>query len=131
MNWGLLSFVHEVTNISNYKIRTLPIYRTVLAMIVCFCTAYRQVLTEIVSTAKEWRDLGTSLDLSYHVLDEIEADHIRDGVRRCLEGVIHCWLEGNGSKVSWSVLCEALRCELVGRPNLAADIEFKYVLCMD
>ena len=81
--------------------------------------------------AKEWRDLGISLDLNYHILQEIEANHIRDGVRRCLEGVIHSWLEGNGSKVSWSVLCEALRCELVGRPNLAADIESKYVLYID
>ena len=80
--------------------------------------------------AKEWRDLGISLDLNYHMLQVIETNYPKDA-RRCLEEVIDSWLEGNGSKVSWSVLCEALKCELVGRPNLAAEIEFKYVLCMD
>ena len=74
--------------------------------------------------------LGVLLDLDYHMLREIEANHPKD-VRRCLAEVIHSWLEGKGSKVSWSVLCEALSDKLVSQSKLATEIELKYVLCID
>ena len=93
-------------------------------------TAHRQVLSEIVGVAKDWMTLGILLDLDYQALQVIEANHPKDA-RRCLAEVIHSWLKGNGSDVSWSVLCDALSDKLVNQSKLATDIELKYVLCID
>ena len=73
-----------------------------------------------------------SLDLKHSKIQEIEANHfVKGGVKRCLEEVINCWFEGSGKRLSWSVLCESLRDELVSRRAIANAIEHKYVLCLD
>ena len=93
---------------------------------IVYITAYFNVLTELVDINREWIELGIALDLKYHILDEIEANHVKDGVKRCLQEVIHSWFEGNGSELSWEVLCAALRSDLISRPVIAEDIESKF-----
>lgn len=90
------------------------------------------MLTALVGISKEWRQLGLRLGINEDIIDEIEANHLKDGVKRCLEEVVKSWLEGkgNGSRL-WSFLCGALRDKLVNRPVIADDIELEYVLQID
>lgn len=90
--------------------------------------AYLNVLSALVDINKEWMELGLALELKYCILQEIEANHSRDGVKRCLQKVVHSWFEGNGNRLSWSVLCDALKSRLVSRPAIADEIESKYVI---
>ena len=83
------------------------------------------MLTAVLEVASEWRNLGLALDIKQPTIDSIEAEHFN--VKRCLEEVIKCWLNGNGGELSWSFLCEALKSPLVARPKVAGDIEQKYI----
>ena len=72
------------------------------------------------------------LDIKNSKIEAIEDNYwAKNGVERCLEEVINCWFKGNGRRLSWSVLCEALRHVLVSHPAVADAIELKYVLCLD
>ena len=83
--------------------------------------------TALVKLTKEWENLGLVLGLKDSTLREIRANNQQD-VKQCLYEVIDRWLERRGQgQVSWTVLCEALRSELVSRSDIATEIEEKYL----
>lgn len=53
-----------------------------------------------------WKELGQRLGVSEVDLDAINSDHIRDGVKRCLEEVISNW-KRNGD-YTWETLIQVV-----------------------
>ena len=83
------------------------------------------VLRATKRAADKWEDVGLALGLHLSDLDVIRSDY-RESYER-LKRVVSQWLKGNGKECSWEVLCDALRDELVQRPNLAKNIETTYL----
>ncbi len=96
-------------------------------MIIIFNAAILNVKKELVTTiSREWEDLGGVLGLSHPLIQIIKADHPFD-VRQCMKEVVNAWFENKGDHPpSWKGLCEALRDPLVGRGDVALNIEKKY-----
>ena len=66
------------------------------------------VLREAGFSSAFWRPLGRQLlDPVRHDLEAIEANHLSQGVQRCLEEVISHWI--NDSENTWKKLVEAVR----------------------
>ncbi len=84
----------------------------------------RRALKDIVSG---WDDLGVVLGLPYNEVKLIKVNNPKD-VKECLKEVIEKWLEGKGSgePPSWKSLCQALKDQIVSRPDVASSIERTY-----
>ncbi len=94
-------------------------------MIDIFIAAIRNAKKELVTIAKEWDELGEALGLPHSLIQIIKADHPFD-VNQCMKEVVNAWFENKGNPPSWKGLCEALRDPLVGRIDVALNIEKKY-----
>ena len=62
---------------------------------------------------KLWKDLGRELVLREDLLEEIEANYQRDGVRECLNAVLTHWLRRNYDEArfgcpTWQNLANAI-----------------------
>ena len=68
--------------------------------------AVLDVLQEAGFYSENWRPLGRRLGVSSINLRDIERDHTRDGVKRCLEETVEAWIS-NG-KNTWDVLADAV-----------------------
>ncbi len=93
-----------------------------------FIAAIRNVKEELLVTTipRAWDDLGEALGLPHPLIQFIKADHPFD-VRQCMKEVVNAWFEYKGAHPpSWKGLCEALRNPLVGREDVALNIEKKY-----
>ena len=76
----------------------------------------------------QWKVLGRELGLKSDLLDQINADHQRNGVGECLNQVLEAWLKQNYSVNSfgpptWHSLANAI--EQSGDPALGAKIRAK------
>ena len=77
----------------------------------------------------QWKVLGRQLGLGEELLDEIQADYQRDGVRECLNTVLSHWLRRNYREAkfgcpTWQSLANAVKKS--GDPALAAKIWAKH-----
>ena len=73
----------------------------------------------------QWKVLGRQLGLGEELLDEIQADYQRDGVRECLNEVLAHWLKENYHEArfgspTWQNLANAVKKS--GDTALAAKI---------
>ena len=75
----------------------------------------------------EWSYLALALGLKSDVIKEIETNN-PNNVSKCREKMVVKWFELQPDQLSWSVLCAALRTPLVGRPDIAKNIERKYLV---
>ena len=76
----------------------------------------------------QWKVLGRELGLKSDLLDEINANHQRNGVGECLNQVLEAWLKQNyyvdrHGPPTWHSLANAV--EQSGDPALAAKIRTK------
>ena len=82
------------------------------------------VLREAEFLPTHWRTLGSRLNVSHVDLSNIEADHSREGVQRCLEAVVDNWRRNED--ITWEVLAEAVaNCHEGGGRNVARKIREK------
>ena len=88
------------------------------------------VLREAGFSSASWRPLGRKLLDSVRPLDldAIEADHLSQGVERCLEKVISGWIRDGEN--SWEKLVDAVRQCSGGGKNIADKISQKIGLGM-
>ncbi len=81
------------------------------------------MLAELREVTRQWADLGIALGLPSSKIDEIEANNPND-VKKCLRKVIDAWLKSK-TNLTWQILCEALRSDLVDCNSIAQQIEEK------
>ena len=86
----------------------------------------QKVLSQLISVAVQWRDIGLLLGLEVHQLDTIRADNT--DVKSCLNGMLIKWLSGafdtaKHGEPSWNRLSEAVASRAGGdKPALAKKI---------
>ena len=73
----------------------------------------------------QWKVLGRQLGLKSNLLDDINANHQRNGVEECFSRVLEAWLKRNHNEArfgppSWHSLASAVKRS--GDPALAANI---------
>ena len=99
----------------------------IIEMVILYSTAHRNVRLALITIVKEWDDLGEALGLPHPQIMIIKFNHPND-VKQCLKEVVDRWFEGKGSDApSWKSLCDALKDPLVGRRDVASNIEKKYL----
>ena len=89
-------------------------------------TGHYTALTHLAGLNKEWTNLGLALGLDHGIIEEIESNHPGD-VRKCVERIVEEWLKKRGKEPSWKILHEALTDELVRRPDIAEQINDRYL----
>ncbi len=80
------------------------------------------------SASKDWFNLGLSLGIKFPYLKNIE-DQYSENNRRLTEVVgKRLELVDQEHPVTWSYICECLRCSTVQRNDVANEIEALYII---
>ena len=82
------------------------------------------VLDGLHEVADKCDSLADRLSIRPGEIAVIKRNHRGDCKER-LGCYVDEWLKGNGGKRSWKFLCECLRHDLVGRPDIAEKIELE------
>ncbi|XP_064387204.1 uncharacterized protein LOC135335598 isoform X4 [Halichondria panicea] len=91
----------------------------------------RSLTLTVISTVLQrvrakWFELGVALGLPDETLQVIKKNHHATGDRARFTKMLEVWLQSSPNP-TWSDLVEALRSPAINRPDIAAEIEDKYI----
>ena len=83
------------------------------------------LLTELVTVAPDWYNLGLELDLDWEKLNIIKSDSSQN-CKESLCKMLQEWLN-NSDDTKWNAVADALESDLISKKNLARKIRCKYL----
>ena len=87
---------------------------------VCLYTEPAELdINNAIATVNEWFELGQQLGLEFDVLEKIEIDNDKYGLKRQRGKMVNTWLRSD-PEASWSKLCAAL--DTIGERAVAQNI---------
>ena len=81
----------------------------------------KTICEKLIYAEKDWFNLGLAFDLHTSVLKNIEAEHCSN--QRRLTEIIDKRLTDSDHPVTWPYICVCLRSKIVGRNDIAEEIE--------
>ena len=78
-----------------------------------------QAINNAIATVNEWFELGQQLGLEFDVLEKIQIDKDKYGLKRQRGKMVNTWLRSD-PEASWSKLCVAL--DTIGERAVAQNI---------